>query len=170
LSDEALSALAAARGGSLAQFGFLLTGDAQDARDLVQEALMRVYARSQRGGDPAATEAYVRAAMLNRFLDGRRRHARLQRLRPLLLPPPPLPDHGDVVDAHVDLLRALRRLSPRQRSCVVLHYYADLPVAGVAEQLNCRPGTVKRHLSDAMAALSAALDPASGDQATRARR
>ncbi len=66
---------------------------------------MRVYARSRRGGDPTATEPYVRAAMLNTFLDGRRRHARLLRLRPLLSPPPPppLPDHGDVVDAHVDL-------------------------------------------------------------------
>lgn len=169
LSDEELSALVATRGGSLARFGFLLTGDAQDARDLVQEALVRVFARSRRGRDLAAIEPYVRAAMLNVFLDGRRRHARLERLWPLLPRRAQMPDHGEAVGAHVDLVRALRRLSPRQRSCVVLHYYEDMPVAAVADLLGCRPGTVKRHLSDAVAALTATLNPPASTRSAQGR-
>jgi RNA polymerase sigma factor (sigma-70 family) len=49
---------------------------------------------------------------------------------------------------------ALRSLSPRQRACVVLRFYEDLPVTEVAARLGCSEGTVKRHLSDAMTRLA----------------
>ncbi|MGW2749086.1 sigma factor-like helix-turn-helix DNA-binding protein [Streptomyces sp. NPDC001450] len=45
----------------------------------------------------------------------------------------------------------LRGLSPRQRACVVLRYHEDMSTAGVAARLGCGEGTVKRHLSDALA-------------------
>jgi DNA-directed RNA polymerase specialized sigma24 family protein len=53
----------------------------------------------------------------------------------------------------VDIDRALRRLSPRQRATVVLHYFFDLPVAEVGQVLGCSAGTVKSTLSDARAKL-----------------
>lgn len=56
-----------------------------------------------------------------------------------------------------DLRSALAMLSPRQRACVVLHYYEDLSVAQVAEVLGCAPGAVKRYLSDARARLEPLL-------------
>ncbi len=51
-------------------------------------------------------------------------------------------------------------LSPRQRACVVLRYYRDLPVAQVAAALGVGEGTVKRYLSEAMTRLAARLSPA----------
>jgi RNA polymerase sigma-70 factor, ECF subfamily len=46
-----------------------------------------------------------------------------------------------------DVIQALRELSPRQRSVVVLHYVADRTVADVAAILGMTTGSVKVHLS-----------------------
>ena len=49
----------------------------------------------------------------------------------------------------VDLLDVVDRLSMRQRSAVLLTYWADLPVDAVAERMGITPGSVKRHLARA---------------------
>ncbi len=46
----------------------------------------------------------------------------------------------------VDILQALSRLSSRQRGAIVLHYYADQPVAEVARILGSTPAAVRVHL------------------------
>ncbi len=155
--EDQLTDLVSARGPALARFGYLLTGDDQQAVDLVQEALVRVFARTRRLPGLTEAERYVRKAMTNVFLDGRRRSARHTRLARLLHPVLPVADHAPAVDQHVDLMVAVQRLSPRQHSCIVLYYYEDLAVAEVASRLGRCPGTVKRHLSDAVAALAAAM-------------
>jgi DNA-directed RNA polymerase specialized sigma24 family protein len=38
-----------------------------------------------------------------------------------------------------------RHLSRRQRECLVLRYYLDLPEAGIAATLGISPGSVKTH-------------------------
>jgi RNA polymerase sigma factor (sigma-70 family) len=53
----------------------------------------------------------------------------------------------------IDLARALRRLSLRQREVVVLRYLADWPELEVADALGCTPGTVKSHASRGLAQL-----------------
>ena len=56
-----------------------------------------------------------------------------------------------------EVRRALPTLSPKQRACVVLRYYEDLPVSEIADELGCAEGTVKRHLADARAKLATEL-------------
>jgi len=46
----------------------------------------------------------------------------------------------------VDLLRAMRQLSPSQRAAVFLHYQADLPVRDVALAMGTSAAAVKVHL------------------------
>jgi RNA polymerase sigma-70 factor (ECF subfamily) len=46
----------------------------------------------------------------------------------------------------VDLMRALRKLSPLQRAAVTLHHAEDLPVADVARLLGTSTSAVKVHL------------------------
>jgi RNA polymerase sigma factor (sigma-70 family) len=65
------------------------------------------------------------------------------------------------------MLAALSGLSPRQRACVVLRYYQDLPVAQVASALGVAEGTVKRYLSEAMTRLAARLSPAGSREQER---
>ena len=70
------------------------------------------------------------------------------------------PDPADQVSDRDAMLAALRSLSPRQRACVVLRYYEDLPVAEVAAVLGVAEGTVKRYLSEAMSRMAVRLSGA----------
>ncbi|WP_229854851.1 SigE family RNA polymerase sigma factor [Streptomyces filipinensis] len=154
-----MSELAQERGEELNRYGFLLCGDRAEAADLVQEALVRVFSRPRRAWELGEAEAYVRRTMLNRYLDLHRRRARWIRALPRLVSSAPVADHSADVLHRVDLMDALRGLSPRQRACVVLRYYEDMSTADVAARLGCGEGTVKRHLSDALARLGAQLRP-----------
>jgi RNA polymerase sigma factor (sigma-70 family) len=55
------------------------------------------------------------------------------------------PDPADAVA----IRRAVAALPRRQRTALVLRYYADLPVAEVAALMGCAPGTVKSLTSKA---------------------
>jgi RNA polymerase sigma factor (sigma-70 family) len=59
----------------------------------------------------------------------------------------------------IDLHRALRRLSRRQREVLVLRFLADLPEADVARALGCSVGSVKQHASRGLAALRTTIGP-----------
>lgn len=148
-----------ARSGALVRTGYLLTGDAALAHDLVQEALVRTWphwARISTG----APEAYVRTVMTRLQISWRRRKWRGE------IPTERLPERalGQEVDADVDgeLAWALAHLPVRQRQVVVLRYAEDLPVEQVAQILGCSAGTVKSQASRGLASLRAALGPAGG--------
>ncbi|GAA1573838.1 MULTISPECIES: RNA polymerase sigma factor [Kribbella] len=152
--ERAFQELLAARGDALRAYGYLLTGEQAAAADLVQDALLRVFSRLRLGDDIAELESYVRRAMLNQYVDGRRRAGLWRAKRHLFVQPvAEEPDHGPADD----IRHALATLSPRQRACVVLRYYEDLTVPQIAAQLDCAEGTVKRHLADARGKLAAQL-------------
>ncbi|WP_042370252.1 sigma-70 family RNA polymerase sigma factor [Streptacidiphilus neutrinimicus] len=158
--SELLAELVEARGTELNRYGFLLCGDRGEGADLLQDALVRVFTHPRGGWTVRDVEGYVRRTMLNRYLDLYRRQQRLRLLLPRLghAQPESVPDHGEGADRRLDLLAALDALTPRQRACVVLRFYEDLPVAEVAHRMRLSQGTVKRHLSDANSRMSAALD------------
>ena len=54
--QEVLDTLVRDRGPALLRYGYLLTGDAADAQELVQDALVAVLARKARLREPAAVE------------------------------------------------------------------------------------------------------------------
>jgi RNA polymerase sigma-70 factor, ECF subfamily len=56
-----------------------------------------------------------------------------------------------------DLLNAVSRLSPQQRMATILHYFADLPVAVIANLMTLSEGTVKAHLHQARKRLAATI-------------
>ena len=62
---QTLAELARNRLASLIRQAFLLCGDQGQAEDLVQDALVRAFARPLRTPRPGAAEAYVRAIMVN---------------------------------------------------------------------------------------------------------
>jgi RNA polymerase sigma-70 factor (ECF subfamily) len=63
---------------------------------------------------------------------------------------------SDVV-ADVDLLRALRALSPDQRAAIFLRYHADLPAARIAELLGTSSAAVRVRLMRGRRKLAALL-------------
>jgi RNA polymerase sigma-70 factor (sigma-E family) len=164
---QTLAELAGDRLMSLKRQAFLLCGDQSQAEDLVQDALVRAFARPLRTPRPGAAEAYVRVIMVNLFIDGARRRSRWNRAVPLLARTETVTDPASQVLDRDVMLTALNGLSPQQRACVVLRYYQDLPVAQVASALGVAEGTVKRYLSDAMTRLAARLSPAGSREQER---
>lgn len=155
--EQTLGDLVAERGAALKRQAFLLCGDDAQADDLLQEALVRAFTRPLRVPRPGGAEAYVRTIMVNLFIDVSRRQTRWRRLAPLLKPPDVAPDLAEQVSARDAVFGALRSLSPRQRACMVLRYYEDLPVAGIARALGIGQGTVKRYLSESTALMASRL-------------
>ena len=65
---------------------------------------------------------------------------------------------ADALLADPLVLAAVGSLSVQQRAAIFLTYWADLPIGEVAQVLDCRNGTAKRHLARARATLRNALD------------
>ncbi|MER5348723.1 SigE family RNA polymerase sigma factor [Kitasatospora sp. NPDC002551] len=152
--EDPFDEFVSARYQALLRGAFLITGDVHDARDLLHDALSRVYVRRGAIREPGAVEAYVRRAMVRTHVS-RWRRTRREVLTPLLPDSP-----AAAVDTRdEELERALRALPPRQRTAVVLRYYADLSVAQVAEELGCSAATAKTHLARAMRTLRQELAP-----------
>ena len=144
--DDVVERLARERGRALVGYAYLLTWDQSAAEDLVQEALVRTFARSRSLDDLWGAEAYVRRTMLNLFLDTRRRATRWGGVRHLVATGD-VADDGVTTPEQLDVRRALVDLPRRERACVVLRYYDDLTVRQIAERLGVSEGAVKRYLS-----------------------
>jgi RNA polymerase sigma-70 factor (ECF subfamily) len=123
------------------------------AEDAVCEALARAWERSERGESIDSLAAWVTTVALNLSRSRWRRLMAERRARERWGPRPAEPDS----DRSVDMERALRRLSPRQRQAVVLHYYLGYEVKDVADLLGIAEGTAKSTLHRAREALGRSL-------------
>lgn len=137
---------------------YLATLDAESAADAAQEAMTRAWRDWERvavsGSDPGA---WTRTVALNLCRD-RWRRARVARDR---APVAPAPRPDDLPD--LDLRRALGGLTVRQREAVVLRYWLDLDLAGVAAAMDVSVGSVKQHLARAHRHLATELGDAALD-------
>lgn len=130
---------------------FALLGDLQEAEDVTQDAFAKASFHWRRIAAYDQPEAWVRRVAFNEAYNSTRRARRwlvaLARHGP--------PAHVPAASAdRVDLHRALRRIAPRHREVLVLHYVAELPLDEVARQLRLPLGTVKSRLSRARSALA----------------
>jgi|SRR5215469_12172434 len=154
---QMLGGLADGRLAELKRQAFLLCGDEWLAEDLLQDALVRTFGRPFHVPVPGTAEAYVRKVMVNLFIDQGRRRSRWTKAAPLLPRAEPVPDIAEQVAIRDAVLTAMDGLSARQRACIVLRFYEDLPVAEVARVLGLQVGTVSRYLSEAVARLGELL-------------
>ncbi len=154
-----VTALVEERGDSLMRYARLLCGSADDAADLVQDALVKTFGRLRNGFSVTSAEAYVRRAILNAYLDGGRRSSRWRRIAHLVAVPDLEDSTVAAADGRIDLREELKKLTPRERACLVLRYYEDLKVDDIADALGISAGAVKRYLSDALGKMAVALAP-----------
>lgn len=140
---------------------YLLTGNAHDAEDLLQEAMARTCLHWSRIRDKAAADGYVRRILAREATRGWRRRGH----ETVTATPPELPDAGglDGLEAGTDLWRRIQALPARQRAVLVLRYYEDLTEAQTADALGCSVGTVKSQAHVAIRRLRAELTDADAD-------
>jgi RNA polymerase sigma-70 factor, ECF subfamily len=132
---------------------YAFAGDRAEAQDLVQEAFTRAFAQWGTVSSFEDPAGWVRRVAWNLAISRWRRAKRLLHLgRDLIADDVPGPDA-----LSLDLVRALRQLSPTLRQAVVLHYLADLSVQEIAVFVGAPAGTIKARLHRARTALSQLL-------------
>ena len=156
--DEGFVEFAAARRDRLRRTAYLICGDWHRSSDIVQEALIRLYVAWPRLERKDGLTAYARRAVVSVAIDQSRRRSSTELPSEVGDQAPATDDvAGGVADRDL-LMRALASLPKRQRACVVLRYYEDLPVAEVATALGVNEGTVKSQTSRALASLKAMFE------------
>jgi len=158
-TDAEFTEFVQAHGAALLRTATLLTGDRGRGEDLTQTALARAYAHwdtVRRAEQPAA---YVRKLLVNSHLSWLRLFSNAEQVIESV------PDRGDGADlqarhAEADELRtALRQLSPRVRTAVVLRYFDDLSEAETARLMGCSTKTVNNSVGRGLAVLRELLAP-----------
>lgn len=136
-----------ARGSALLRYGYVLTGNADDAADLVQEALLKLGDSWQRVRNKDDPEGYVRTTMARQHISWWRRRRREHVTGEV--------PEGAYEDKHSfgDLWKDLRTLPKKQRAVLVLRYYEDLSDQEIAEILGISRGTVRSQASRALSTL-----------------
>ncbi|NGN65483.1 SigE family RNA polymerase sigma factor [Streptomyces sp. A7024] len=142
-SEASFREFVESRSSVLLRVALLLSGgDRGAAEDLLQNALIKAAGRWQRIEEP---EAYVRQVLYRQQISRWRLRGRA-REHSVAEPPElttPAGDAAHAVELRLVMGKALRRLTARQRTMLVLRYYEDLPEADVAELLGCSVGTVR---------------------------
>lgn len=130
--------------------GFLL-GNATEAEDAVQDALVRAWAERRQLRDPGAAQAWFDRILVNVCRGRMRRRRSSVRWIPI--------DEGDPAAAgdpfaafyaRETVLGGLAALDADHRIVVVLRFWADLPLEAIAELLHVPVGTVKSRLHYAL--------------------
>ncbi|MBB6556594.1 SigE family RNA polymerase sigma factor [Nonomuraea rubra] len=136
-----------ARGQALLRYGLVLTGNADDAADLVQEALLKLSSAWRRVRNKDDPEGYVRTIMARQHVSwwrGRRRE--------LLTGEVVAPVREDEHDLR-EVWQRLRALPPKQRAVLVLRYHEELADDEIAAVLGISRATVRSQASRALATL-----------------
>jgi RNA polymerase sigma factor (sigma-70 family) len=163
--DDELASLVASSGASFLRLAYQLCHDASTAQDIVQEAFLRVMAKSRKSAfQPSSLEAYVRKVIVNEFL----RRKRLFSAREVItfaFPEAGLSGRFDQQIADTDeMWRALATLSARERTVLVLRYYLSFTDHEISEHIGCRPATVRSLAARAVKSLRRMATPAAHDK------
>ncbi len=151
--DEDFTAFVAAASRRLLRSAYLITGNTDEAQDLLQVALERTYRHWPSVRRRDAPEAYARRVLVNAATDAWRRsgnrHVALDEAQMPALEDPDLAG----IPSREALLRRVRELPAGQRAVLVLRYFDDLTEVETARALGCSIGTVKSQHARAMARL-----------------
>jgi RNA polymerase sigma-70 factor (sigma-E family) len=150
-AQETVSEFSRRCGLDLLRFAYLLCGDRHRAEDLLQEVLLGMYRRFGEELPLDNPVGYARRALANANVSWARRGTNREVVMDAF-PDRPSVDRDD--PAQRDLLwQALRQLPARQRTVLVLRFYADASDSDIAAALGCRRGTVRSLASRALATL-----------------
>lgn len=152
--DQAFAMLVRRHERSLFAAAYAITRSQWDAADAVQEALTDAHLKLRSLRDPDKFGAWISRILVNRCNMSLRNRGRVL---PMEQVPEPAAFAWDGPEAAMDLMKAVRSLSPDHREVIALRYLRDLRVDEIAGVLGCPAGTVKSRLNRALGALRSAL-------------
>ena len=122
------------------RLAYLLTGEREQAQDLVQDAFVRLFGRYRDLRDADHFEAYLRRTVVNLSKD---QHRKRSRERTHLSRQSTTEPIAEVAGPNDELRRALMQLPERQRAAIALRYLEDLSEQQTAEAMDTSVSAVK---------------------------
>jgi RNA polymerase sigma-70 factor, ECF subfamily len=125
----------------------LILGNQHEAEDATQDALLRAWRAATSLRDPVSFQAWFDRILVNVCRDRLRRRGKVV----LIAMDDAMPGRGerDPFRAILDRDEVLREIAPLDddlKIVILLHYWADLTLEGVAERVGWPVGTVKSRL------------------------
>lgn len=114
------------------RLAYLLTGNLETARDLTQDAFVRLFGRWRDLRDPDHFEAYLRRTIVNLSKNHHRSTARARSFQARQTRDEP----QTAPDSNAHMREALMRLPERQRAAVALRYLEDLSEQQAADAMD----------------------------------
>ena len=159
-AGDAVTALYEAHALGMIRLAHIMLGDRQSAEDVVQEAFCGLYLRWSHLADPGSAVPYVRSAVLNHCRSVLRRRTTSRAPRAAASSPESVRSAESAVltrEERDEIMRAVRRLPPRQREALVLRFYLDLPAEETATTMGISPSSVRSATHRALASLGRML-------------
>ena len=171
---EAFRTLVERHSRSVFRLAFRMTGNEQDAEDVVQESMLRAYKQLSKFDERASFGTWLYRIAANCSLDlmrSRNRRSQHQALAPegdqemenpvMTVPSPdPSPERmalsGEVRER---LTAAMGDLSATERSAFILRHFEGMCIEDVSRVLGCQPGSAKHSVFRAVQKLRRALEP-----------
>jgi RNA polymerase sigma-70 factor (ECF subfamily) len=171
--DAAFDLLVARYQARAYRLAWSLLRDTEDARDVSQDAFIRVWEAAGHFRGDARFSTWFYRILVNLALDHRRRGRWWTRFvqrgddgdveTPLVERQPSAdPDPGEQLSEAQTMTRlwdAVNGLSPQQRATVILYTQEHLSTVEIADVLRCAEATVRVHLHRAVAVLRKTLKP-----------
>ena len=153
-NERRVTSLFARRGKELCGFAVSFGLSGEDAADVVQEAVLRLWRDVDSGKDLRDLDAWAFRATYNLAMD----HHRLRRRVTMLLGGLFSGDHGQAADPAdsadgAALWQAVDTLPERQRAVLYLRYRADLPFDRIGLVMGITSGAARSHATNALATL-----------------
>jgi RNA polymerase sigma factor (sigma-70 family) len=126
--------------------------DAGEAEDAVQETQLKAWRSWESVSRMDRPDSWLTRVCVNHCIS-RRRHLRSRGWPPLAPNDEMSPTGGPEAADLVDMDRAYRQLSLRQRAAITLNYRHGYSVEECAVFMGCRPGTVRTHVARGLATL-----------------
>ena len=124
----------------------LLTGNRQEAEDLLQDAFVRVYEGWDRVGSLDDPTGYLYRTVMNGFRSRYRRSVLALRRQ---LPPRERRDEIAAAERHADIVTSLAHLTSKQRAALVLIDFLELSSEEAGALMAMSPGAVRTQASRA---------------------
>ena len=177
---EAFRALVERHGRALFRLAYRMTGNEQDAEDVVQESFLRAYRQLARFDERASFGTWLYRIAANCSLDlVRSRKRRGANAAPAmaagagagepneldlaimnLASPDPTPERAALsTEVRDRVTEAMNDLSATERTAFVLRHFEGMCIEEVSRVLECQPGAAKHSVFRAVQKLRRALEP-----------
>jgi RNA polymerase sigma-70 factor, ECF subfamily len=159
---------------SLFRLAFRMTGNEQDAEDVVQESFLRAFRQLSKFDERASFGTWLYRIASNCALDLVRSRKRRSELAPQMEPdrlefedpvaalPSAAPDPERVAlsgELRLRVADAMNDLSATERTAFVLRHFEGMRIEDVSRVLECQPGAAKHSVFRAVQKLRRALEP-----------